>query len=306
VVFLLALLGVIMMGVSGRLVARAIVVPRLQLKLHLRAIQDYGFESTAEEEVDPRERYRLALRRLAQRVGKYMMRNFKSLTPLKPGDLTAAGFYDVTPEAVHGYRTLAGIGLPTLVLLLVLAGGGVSPLTVLLVILMAAAGWQLPAFIIRKRGSARLDEIDRQLPELIDLLIATVEAGMGFAASLSLVANRFRGALGAELRLTMQQQSLGISTREALEDMMERCDTQSIRTFVRTVTRGEALGVSIGPILRELSGDMRRRRRMAAKERMMKAPVKMIFPLMFLIMPALMIVLLYPAVYSVAHTSVGI
>jgi tight adherence protein C len=306
VVFLFALLGVIMMGVSGRLVARAIVVPRMQLKLHLREIQDYGFESTVEEEVDGRERLRLAVRHLAERLGKFMMRNFNSLTPLKPGDLTAAGFYQITPEVLHGYRGLAAIGLPSVILLLVLAGGKVSLLQVALVVMSAAAGWQFPAFIIRKRGTARLDEIDRQLPELIDLLIATVEAGMGFAASLTLVANRFRGALGSELRLTMQQQSLGISTREALEDMMERCDTQSVRTFIRTVTRGEALGLSIGPILRELSGDMRRRRRMAAKERMMKAPVKMIFPLMFLIMPALMIVLLYPAVYSVAHSSSGI
>jgi Flp pilus assembly protein TadB len=304
--FMLCLLGVVLFGVSGRLVARAIVVPRLQLKLHLREIQDYGFESSSEEVTGSREQFTQAVGRLATRVGKFMMRNFKSLSPLKSGDLTAAGFYDITPEAVHGYRALAAIGMPIVILLLVLVSGGLSALRVLLVVLTAAAGWQLPAFIIRKRGSSRLDEIDRQLPELIDLLIATVEAGMGFAASLSLVANRFRGALGAELRLTMQQQSLGISTREALEDMVDRCDTQSVRTFVRTVTRGETLGVSIGPILRELSGDMRRRRRMAAKERMMKAPVKMIFPLMFLIMPALMIVLLYPAVYSVAHNSVGL
>jgi tight adherence protein C len=306
VVLLLCFVGVVLFAVSGRLVARAIVIPRLELKLHLREIQDYGFATAQEEEVDSRQKLKHSLGRLAQRIGKFMMRNFSSLTPLKPGDLTAAGIYDVTPEAVHGYRALAAITVPSVVALLVLTSGGVSAIKLLLVLVMVAAGWQLPAFIIRKRGSARLDEIDRQLPELIDLLIATVEAGMGFAASLSLVANRFRGALGAELRLTMQQQSLGISTSEALEDMIERCDTQSIRTFVRTVTRGESLGLSIGPILRELSGDMRSRRRMAAKERMMKAPVKMIFPLMFLIMPALMIVLLYPAVYSVATNSVGL
>jgi len=235
-----------------------------------------------------------------------MMRKVPSLVPLKPGELTAAGLYDISPEALHGYRAMAAVLLPSLILLLLLASGPLTLLKLALVVVTAAAGWQLPSFVIRKRGTARLDEIDRQLPELIDLLIATVEAGMGFAASLGLVANRFRGALGAELRLTMQQQSLGISTREALEDMVERCDTQSVRAFVRTVTRGESLGVSIGPILRELSGDMRRRRRMAAREKMQKAPVKMIFPLMFLIMPALMIVLLYPAAYSVMHNFAGI
>jgi tight adherence protein C len=80
--------------------------------------------------------------------------------------------------------------------------------------------------------------------------------------------------------------------------MVERCDTPSVRAFVRTAARGESLGVSIGPVLRELSADQRRRHRMAAREKMQKAPVKMIFPLMFLIMPALMIVLFYPAVAS--------
>jgi tight adherence protein C len=306
-IFLISLLGIVLVGVSGRLVAQAIVVPRLQLKEHLRAIQDYGFESaSSQEEIGSRAQLNQAIGLMAQRVGSFMMRTFTSLTPLKRGDLTAAGFYDVTPEAVHGYRTLAAILLPMTFLLLVLMSGGLSLLTFLMVVGAAAVGWLLPAFVIKKRGSARLDEIDRQLPELIDLLIATVEAGMGFAASLSLVADRFRGALGAELRLTMRQQSLGISTRQALEDMVERCDTQSVRSFVRTVTRGESLGLSIGPILRELSGDMRRRRRMAARERMQKAPVKMIFPLMFLIMPALMIVLLFPAIYSVSHNFSGI
>ena len=93
----------------------------------------------------------------------------------------------------------------------------------------------------------------------------------------------------------MKQQSLGMSIHQALEDMAERCHTPSVRPFVRTAGRGESLGVSIGPVLRELSSDQRRRRRQAAREKMQKAPVKMIFPLMFLIMPALMIVLMYPA-----------
>jgi tight adherence protein C len=103
----------------------------------------------------------------------------------------------------------------------------------------------------------------------------------------------------------MKQQTLGMSTQQALEDMSERCDTPSVRAFVRTAGRGETLGVSIGPVLRELSADQRRRRRQAIRERIQKAPVKMIFPLMFLIMPALMIVLMYPAAYSLAHNLPG-
>jgi tight adherence protein C len=81
--------------------------------------------------------------------------------------------------------------------------------------------------------------------------------------------------------------------------MLERCETPSMHSFVRTITRGESMGLSISPILRELASDMRRRRRQAAEEKMHKAPIKMLFPTMFLIMPALFIVLFYPAIYSV-------
>jgi tight adherence protein C len=159
--------------------------------------------------------------------------------------------------------------------------------------------------MVRKRGGSRLAEVDTRLPELIDLLIAMVEAGMGFTASLGMVADRFDGAIGEELKLTMSRQSLGLSIQQALEEMAERCDTPAVRAFVRTAARGETLGVSIGPVLRELSGDQRRRHRMAAREKMQKAPIKMIFPLIFLVFPALMIVLLFPAVYSVSHNLSG-
>jgi tight adherence protein C len=233
------------------------------------------------------------------------MLRFPSFKALRPGELAAAGFYDVTPEAVHGYRVLGATALPLLVLLLLLAGGGLSGVALLLVPGSGLAGGVLPSFLIRKRGASRLSEVDRQLPELIDLLIATIEAGMGFTASLGLIAERFTGPLGDELKVTMKQQALGMTTSQALEDMGERSDTPSVRSFVRTASRGESLGVSIGPVLRELSSDQRRRRRLAAREKMMKAPVKMIFPLMFLIMPALMIVLMYPAAWSLAHDLPG-
>jgi tight adherence protein C len=306
--FLLFAMGLILVAVSGRLLVRAIAIPRLRLKVHLRDIQDYGFESISEErDVSASKRFKRRLRALAETLGRTMMARFPSLSALGPGDLTAAGFYEISPEAIHGFRLMAGTGLPTLIGLLLFAGGGkLSFMPLLLLITSAAAGWQAPSFIIRKRGSARLEEIDHGLPELIDLLIATVEAGMGFSASLSLVSERFHGPIGEELKLTMKQQSLGISIQQALDDMVERCDTPSIRSFVRTASRGESLGVSIGPVLRELSADQRRRYRQTAREKMQKAPIKMLFPLMFLIFPALMIVLMYPAAYSVAHNLSGV
>lgn len=305
-IIFLFLIGILLVAVTGRLVLRAALVPRFALKAHLGAIRDYGFESPSDEQdLRTEERFKRAFRHRAERTGRFMMRRFPSLSALSIGELSAAGFYDASAELVHGYRAFAGIGLP-LVLALPLAPSGLSPLKLLLLFVSALAGWMLPSFLVRKRGAARLEEIDRRLPELIDILIATVEAGMGFTAALSLVANRFDGAMGEELKLTMRQQSLGMSVQAALDEMVGRCDTASVRAFVRSASRGETLGASIGPVLRELSADERRRHRMAAREKMQKAPIKMLFPVMFLIMPALMIVLMFPAVYNVMHSSSGL
>jgi tight adherence protein C len=303
---LLLVFGVGLVGLSARLVARAVVVPRLHLKQHLREIADYGFEGPiTETDVPLMVHLKRTFRRISTRVGGFVMRRFSSLKPLSTGELAAAGFYDASVELVHGYRVIGAFALPLFLTAICVLGGTFSMLLLVAILLSAAAGWVLPSFTIRKRGAARLDDIERQLPELIDLLIATVEAGMGFTASLGMIAERMEAPLGDELRLTMKQQALGMTTSQSLEEMALRCQTPSMRAFVRTAARGESLGISIGPVLREMSMDQRKRRRQAAHEKMQKAPVKMIFPLMFLIMPALMIVLMYPVAYSLTHNIPG-
>jgi tight adherence protein C len=96
----------------------------------------------------------------------------------------------------------------------------------------------------------------------------------------------------------MQEQRMGLSTNQALGNILERSDTPAMRSFVRAVIQGETLGVSIGTMMRNLALEMRTRRRQEAQERVQKAPLKMLFPLIFLIFPALLIVLLYPAVHE--------
>jgi tight adherence protein C len=128
--------------------------------------------------------------------------------------------------------------------------------------------------------------------------VVTVEAGLGFNGSLDVAAKRFHGPLRDELSLTLQEQRLGLPTNDALTNLLNRCPTPSMRSFVRSVLQGETLGVSIGAILRNLAVDMRKRRRQAAEERAQRAPVKMLFPLIFLLLPALFVVLLFPALYT--------
>src|SRR5437870_4015615 len=156
------------------------------------------------------------------------------------------------------------------------------------------------------RAKRRLGEIDYELPELIDLLVVTVEAGLGFVGALQMSAARLVGPLGEELRLTLQEQNMGLSINEALANTMARCDTPSMRSFVRSIVQGETLGVSIGQILRDLATEMRRRRKANAEERAQKAPIKILFPLVFLIFPAMFIVLLGPALAQFLHAIRGV
>ena len=95
---------------------------------------------------------------------------------------------------------------------------------------------------------------------------------------------------------------MGLSTAESLSNMMARIDSPSMRSFVRSILQGEQLGVSIGQIMRNLAAEMRKRRRAAAEERAHKAPIKMLFPLVFLIFPSLFIVLLYPALVQIGES----
>jgi tight adherence protein C len=165
--------------------------------------------------------------------------------------------------------------------------------------------WRMPLVVVERRAKERFEAIDRSLPELIDLLVVSVEAGVGLSGALQMIGSRMSGPLGDELRLTLQEQRMGRSSDEALEKLLERCETPSVRSFVRSLQQGERLGVSIGQILRGLAVEMRTRRRQAAEEKAQKAPIKILFPLVFLVFPAMFIVLLGPALFAFKTTFGG-
>jgi tight adherence protein C len=219
--------------------------------------------------------------------------------------LLSAGMYEVEPRTIMGYRVLAAIGLP-IVWIWLGASGGTSPALILLVaVALGALGWMAPVIYVNRRARFRTEQIDYELPELIDLLVVTLEAGLSFLASLYTAAEHLEGPLGAELRLTLQEQRMGLSVNDALEGMLRRCETPALRTFVRSVIQGESLGTSTGQIMRNLALEMRKRRRAKAEERAQKAPVKMLFPLVFLIFPSIFIVLLGPTYYSLSKVFGG-
>src|SRR5439155_23203236 len=163
-------------------------------------------------------------------------------------------------------------------------------------------GWFGPIFLLGRRARSRLQKIDDAMPELIDLLVVMLEAGVGFTAALRLASERLGGPLGEELRLTVQEQNLGLSNSAALQNWMARSDTPAVNSFCRAMLQGERLGISIGQILRNLAMEMRRRRRQAAEERAQKAAIKILFPLVMLIFPAMFVIILGPALFRIIDT----
>ncbi len=164
----------------------------------------------------------------------------------------------------------------------------------------ASEGWFAPVYYVELKRRKRMELIDKQMPDLIDLLVVTIEAGLGILASMRVASESMGDPLGQELRLTLQEQRMGLSVGQAIESLGRRCDAANMRMFVRAITQGERLGVSIGTTMRNLSVEMRKRRRAMAEERAQKMPIKMLFPLIFFIFPALFIVILTPMVISIA------
>jgi tight adherence protein C len=287
--------GIFLAGVAVVLVLRAMALQRIETGERLGDIEAYGFAETPAREREGS--LRNAAAALAARIGgRVVERAGRKQQDEIARLLLAGGMYDMTPVAFAGYRVLGGILAAVGWLWIAPSVGVTGALAVVVLPLAAVGGWMLPLRLLRDRAGRRLDRMDRALPELIDLLVVTVEAGLGLTAAMQLAGQRIEGPLGEELRLALREQSMGLPLNSALTNLLERCDSPSTRIFVRSIVQAESLGVSIGEILRGLAGDMRMRRRQDAEERAQKAPIKMLFPLVFFIFPSMFIVLLTPAV----------
>lgn len=294
----LVIVGLLFLALAVGLLARAFVAPTSRSAARVAEIEAYGFSGSTGSTGPAPHAGPSGITALAARIGASASERFGQVSEADlRSELMAAGMYTTSPRALLGYRVLAAMGLPLLMLLL----GAASDSPVIFVLLAAAAaviGWMGPLFLVRRRARTRLDRVDRMLPDLVDILVVTIEAGLGFSGALRVAARELTGPLGDELRLTLQEETMGLSTTEALTNMLKRADTPSMRSFVRGVIQGETLGVSMGTIMRNLAVEMRRRRRQAAEELAQKAPVKLLFPLVFFIFPTIFIVLLVPAFFK--------
>jgi tight adherence protein C len=302
---LILIAGLVACAGAVTLLTRSLSASRLRTSESIGQIHHYGYMTPAEALPAPsRGPLTALLNGVVEFLGELLSE--RGAASNVRTELLAAAMYDTSVARFMGFRALLALGCGGLMVwaattlgysLLVLVGGAVGA---------AVAGWVFPLAVVRRRAEDRFERIEREMPDLMDLLVVTVESGMSFNASLKVATDRLEGPLGDELRLTLQEQSLGLSIEEALRNMLVRCNTIGIRSFVRAVLQGETLGVSIGQIMRNLAHEVRAQRKAAAEERAQKAPVKMLFPLIFLIFPAMFVVLLAPAAMEFSKAFHGI
>ena len=296
---LILILGLLLVAGAVALILQGWRFSHARTAETIEQIDAYGFSAKRPVEADASGQSTGAVARIADRVGSLAPSVATGGQRAIRKQLIAAGLYDTSPRMVVGYRILLAAGLPLVWLWLAAATGFAFGMIVVGIIVLAILGWILPMLVLKRRARQRTEAIDYELPELIDLLVVTLEAGVSFVASLQMAAERLGGPLGVELRITLQEQRMGLTTNEALKGMLDRADTPGMRTFVRSVVQGETLGTSTGQIMRNLAGEMRKRRRSVAEERAQKAPIKILFPLVFLIFPAMFIVLLGPVAFTI-------
>jgi len=237
---------------------------------------------------------RPALLKLSQLIARF--------TPLKnrdklQRDLQFAGNpWNLQPQEYQALQY-------SLIVLLLLGGWGVAVLAqkpFLLQLFLALIGGLLGALIgkyylvslINNRKAA----IQKELPDVLDLLTVSVDAGLGFDSALMRVVEKSRGVLSKELQKTLQEIQMGKTRREALKDLGERTGVEDLVTFVGSMIQADQLGVSISKVIRNQAEQVRLKRRQRIEEKAMKAPIKMLIPLVLFIFPSIFIVLLGPAV----------
>ncbi len=293
-------------GLASFLVAFGILL--LFIGLGVRTISPDPMQRVMNQlETGPRSLEELEMSRpLSERVLLPLLRSMARIvnrfTPQQNLDLlrrrlqTAGNPNNWTVVDFLGVRGLAAVAGTLLALAFAYVGHASLGLTILLLVGMTFLGFYLPLLWLTMRGRARQAQIQRELPDALDLLSISVEAGLGLDAAMQRVTQKWDNELSGEFARVLTEVRVGKLRRDALHDMSERVDVDDLSNFIAAVIQAEQLGVSITKVMRIQAEQMRIKRRQRAQEKAQQAPIKMLIPMGFLIFPSMFIVILGPSV----------
>lgn len=229
----------------------------------------------------------------------------KAMTRLAPGSnknrtemmLRRAGHMEKSAiGSWHIKNLIIGVVLPLLIGIIIYLMTKDIAKTFLYVSFLIVLFRYVLLFNLKRQISKRQKEIGKSLPDVLDLVTVSVEAGLSFDGAIDRVIRQMPNALSEELAVALKEMRMGKTRREGLRALSERCEVDDLTTLIGALIQADELGVSIGGVLRIQSQQMREKRRQRAREAAMKAPIKMLFPLMFFIFPTIFVVLIGPAI----------
>jgi tight adherence protein C len=207
--------------------------------------------------------------------------------------LMAAGMRRTSPTTIIGAKGILLVG--GLFFGLIIGSMSAPKYTFFLALAFGGLGWMFPGLYLNSRVRRRQAEVSAELPDALDLLAVSVEAGLGFDGAVQKLTEHMDGPLIEEFELALGEIRIGEGRSEALKKMAERSSSQEMASFVRAIIQADQLGISLGRILKVQAGDTRLKRQLLAEEKAMKAPIKMLFPTVAFIFPAMFLVVLGPA-----------
>jgi len=295
---ILLFIAVGVLGYAVYVAAEAATAPAREHERSLRRAGRYGLSQIRAKRVE-RLRFReRVITPAVHRLAAIALRvNPRATLESIGSKLLAAGLAQrITPTQFLALKSAMSV---TVCVVLGLFALTKSPATIVLLAPVGLAlGFLAPDTFLTMRARNRREAIRAQLPDALDILAVSVEAGLGLDGAIVKLTEHMQGPLIDEFALTLGEIRIGESRHEALKKLTDRVATPEIAAFVRSIIQADQLGISLGRILRVQAADSRLRRQAAAEEKAMKAPVKMLFPTVLLIFPAVFIVVLGPAVIA--------
>ena len=296
---LFSTLAFLFLAASAYLVGEVVTQPGRERERAIRRATTYGRNRIA---VTGLERLRFTERVLVPATAS-LARFALRLSPRASLDsialrLLSAGMgRSVTPTAFLAMKSGGALVGGAVGLALGWAGGG-PVMAVVLIVGLGVGGFVIPGFVVGMRGRKRRDDIRAQLPDALDLLAVSVEAGLGFDGAVAKLTEHMDGALAEEFALTLGEMRIGESRHDALKKLAERSSAPEVASFCRAIIQADQLGISLGRLLRVQATDARLKRQAAAEEKAMKSAIKMLFPTVLFIFPAMFLVILGPAMLN--------